>query len=210
MPHSTTSSALTATLLILGSFAVAPSDTRADVYATTSAVGIAPTQSMFGTAFVHEDADQGHEYRFVGQMLGTAYADRLRLGAEIELSNYDTELAGLPGIQVKSYNIRARLRVVPFPNSFSPYCGAGLGIDILRFNEDQIESVISDYRVDKFGLAIGGVGFVGVQLPISGNVTLYAEGRAAAAFDLFSAADVEMGGGIYEGFGGMAGLRMRF
>jgi hypothetical protein len=70
--------------------------------------------------------------------------------------------------------------------------------------------VISNYHVDKFGIAIGGVGFVGVQLPIAEDVTLYAEGRAAASFDLFSAADVEMGAGIYDGFGGLAGLRMRF
>jgi len=211
MPNKSLAATLASTTfaLLLGS-SVAATDARADVYASTTNFANAPTHYIPGTGFVAKGEDQGHRYRFIGQMLGTAYADRVRLGAEIELSKYEAELAGLPAIQVKSYNIRALLQFVFFPNQLSPYCGGGLGVEVMRFDDDQVESVISRYQVDKFGIAMGGVGFIGVQLPVTENVTLYAEGRASAAFQLFSAADVEMGAGIYDGLGGLAGLRMRF
>ena len=204
--------ALVAATLVAATFLLAlrPSDVRADVYAGATGTGLAPTHHTPLSGFAPKEDDQGHRYRFIGRMLGTAYTDRLRLGAEVELSKYETMLAGLPGIQVKSYNIRAVLQIIPFPDQLSPYVGAGLGVDVMRLDDDMVESVITNYQIDKFGIAMGGVGFVGVQLPVNEYVTLFAEGRAAGAFEVFDAADVEMGAGIYDGYGGIAGLRMRF
>ena len=163
-----------------------------------------------GGAFAPKDDDIGHRYKFLGRSLVNAYDDRIFLGAEIELSKYSTMLAGLPGIQVKSYNIRTVLQIVPWPDRISPYFGAGLGVDVMRLDEDMVESVIQGMRVDNFGIRMGGVGFVGLQIPMSSGITLFAEGRAAAAFQVIDEPDVEMGAGIFDGVGAIGGLRMRF
>ena len=161
-------------------------------------------------AFAPSDDDIGHRYKFLGRSLVSAFGDRLEIGAEIELSKYSTMLAGLPGIQVKSYNIRTVLLFVPWPDRVSPYVGTGLGVDVMRLDDDMVESVIQQMRVDNFGIRMGGVSFLGIQLPVARDAVLFAEGRAAAAFQVIDATDVEMGAGIFEGVGAIAGLRMRF
>lgn len=161
-------------------------------------------------AFAPNDDDIGHRYKFLGRSLETSFGDRLFIGAEIELSKYSTMLAGLPGVQIKSYNIRTVLQFVPFPDHISPYVGTGLGVDVMRLDDDMVESVIQQIRVDNFGIRMAGVSFIGIQLPVADGLLLYAEGRAAAAFQVIDAPDVEMGQGIFEGVGGVAGLRMRF
>lgn len=155
------------------------------------------------------DDDRGHRYQFI-QLLGTGYSDHVRLGGELELSKYETMLAGLPAIQVKSYSLRGVLQIVAWPNQLSPYFGGAIGINVLRLDEDSIESVISSMKIDNFGISIGGVGFVGIQMPISREASLFTEARAGAVFDVIDRASVQMGIGGLDGFSGMTGLRMRF
>ena len=155
------------------------------------------------------DDDRGHRYQFI-QLLGTGYSDLVRLGGELELSRYETMLAGLPGIQVKSYNLRGVLQVIAWPNQLSPYFGGAFGVNVLRLDEDSIESVISSIEIDNFGISLGGVGFVGVQMPISRDLSLFTEARVGAVFNVIDRASVQMGIGGLEGYSGMTGLRMRF
>ena len=83
-------------VIVLGMLsAIAPTGARADAATTAGIDAFAPTAE-----------DEGHRYRFRGRLLGTAFSDRLSLGGEIEFAKYETMLAGLPGIQVKSYNLR--------------------------------------------------------------------------------------------------------
>lgn len=153
--------------------------------------------------------DRGHRYRFI-QLLGSAYSDHIRLGGEIELSKYETILAGLPGIQVKSYNLRGALQIVAWPNQLSPYFGGAVGVNVLRLDDDAIESVITSMKIDNFGISLGGLAFVGIQLPVSRNLSLFTEARVGAVFDVIDEASVEMGIGGLDGYSGMTGLRLRF
>jgi len=176
-----------------------PLGAGADMFASA---GVSPS--------INADEDRGHEYRFMGQLLGTAYSDRLRIGGEIERAKYDTELAGLPGIQVKSYNLRGIVEFVAFPNRLSPYCGGGVGVNVLRLDDDAIENVITTMKIDNFGIALGGFAFAGLQLPITRDVLLFSEFRVGAVFDVLDKADVQMGILGLEGHSSITGLRMRF
>lgn len=162
------------------------------------------------TAFQQTEEDRGHRYRFMGRLLGTAFSDRVRVGGEIELGKYETMLAGLPGIQVKSYDLRGVMQVILWPNRLSPYFGAAVGVNVLRLDDDAIESVITTMKIDNFGIALGGQAFVGIQLPIAPDVSLFTEARAGAVFDVIDPASVEMGVRGLDGYSGMTGLRMRF
>jgi hypothetical protein len=162
------------------------------------------------TAFQQTEEDRGHRYRFMGRLLGTAFADRVRVGGEIELGKYETMLAGLPGIQVKSYDLRGVMQVILWPNHLSPYFGGAVGVHVIRLDDDAIESVITSMKIDNFGIALGGQAFVGIQLPITPDVSLFTEARAGAVFDVIDPASVEMGVRGLDGYSGMTGLRMRF
>ena len=155
------------------------------------------------------DDDRSHRYQFI-QLLGTGYSDHVRLGGELELSKYEAMIAGLPAIEVKSYNLRGVLQIVAWPNQLSPYFGGAFGVNVLRLDEDAIESVISSMEIDNFGISLGGVGFVGIQMPISRDLSLFTEARAGAVFNVIDRASVQMGIGGLDGYSGMTGLRMRF
>jgi hypothetical protein len=187
-------------VLVLGALSSLPTSAGADSYASSGP----------GSSFAMSEEDRGHRYRFMGQLLGTAYSDRLLIGGEIELGKYETILAGMPGIQVKSYNLRGVVQVVAWPDRLSPYIGGAVGVNVLRLDEDAVESVISSVEIDNFGISLGGVAFVGIQLPISRDLSLFTEARVGALFDVIDPASVEMGIGGLDGYSGMTGLRMRF
>jgi len=191
--------ALVAALLTGVLVAAMPLGARADMFASG---GISPS--------IYADEDRGHQYRFMHHLLGTAYSGRIRIGGEIELAKYDTELAGLPGIQVKSYNLRGLVEFVAFPNRLSPYWGGGVGVNVMRLDDDAIENVITTMEIDNFGIALGGFAFAGLQVPISRDVLLFTEFRIGAVFDVLDKADVQMGVLGLEGHSGITGLRMRF
>jgi len=173
------------------------------VSAQTFAAGDVDLSSNF-------DEDQGHRYRFRGRLIGTAFSERVRVGGEFEIGKYETALAGLPPVQVKSYDVRGFLQVVAWPYRPSPYFGVAVGMNTLRLDDDAVENLISSMKVDDVGIALGGVGFVGFQVPLGRGAFLFSEGRAGAVFDVTDPASVEMGVGNLDGFSGIAGLRMRF
>lgn len=173
------------------------------VAAQTFAAGDVDLSSNF-------DEDRGHRYRFRGQLIGTAFSERVRVGGEFEIGKYETALAGLPPVQVKSYDVRGVLQVVAWPHRASPYFGVAFGVNTLRLDDDAVENLISSVKIDNFGIALGGVGFVGFQVPLARGAFLFSEGRVGAVFDVIDPASVEMGVGNLDGFSGVAGLRMRF
>ena len=156
------------------------------------------------------DEDRGHRYRFRGQLLGTAFSERLRIGGEFEVGKYETMLAGLPPVQVKSYDVRAVVQVVAWPHRPSPYVGVAVGVNTLRLDDEAVENLISSMNIDDFGIALGGLGFVGFQFPLSDDTFFFSEARVGGVLDVIDPSSLEMGGGNLDGVSGMAGLRMRF
>lgn len=154
-------------------------------------------------------ADQGSS--FVGQLLGGGFGDRLRLGGEFEYRRYEIELFDLEGVGVQSYDVRAVLQAVPFPDGISPYGGIGIGLQIVDLSDDRIDDALrgAGVDVDTVGFAAGGIGFLGLQGPLGDHVSLFIEGRASLAFDAdenLDALDASDLGAVT----GMAGIRVRF
>lgn len=156
------------------------------------------------------DEDRGHRYHFRGQLIATAFSERIRIGGEFEVAKYETTLAGLPPIQVKSYDLRGVVQVVAWPNRASPYVGVAVGVNTLRLDDDAVENLISSMKIDDFGISLGGIGFVGFQFPLSDDMLLFSEARAGAVLEVIDPSSIEMGVGNLDGFSGVAGFRMRF
>jgi hypothetical protein len=140
----------------------------------------------------------------------TALAGRLHLGAEFGRGEYQAALPALPAIDVRTYELHATLRLVAFPGSISPYAGLSFGVDATRFNGAAIESTWSSLGVDSFGIAVAGIGFVGLELPLTDRLALFGEGRAGVAYDLANNSALTLGARPLQGIGGAAGLRMSF
>ncbi len=149
---------------------------------------------------------------FAGQILGSGFGDRLRLGGELEVRSYEIGLPGLDGIGVRSYDLRALLQVVPFPRHLSPYAGLGVGLELLDLEDRRLEAALAAAGLDAepIGLAAGGVGFLGLALPLGPNFSVFAEGRAGLSFDLLSGGAAEPDAGDLGAVTGMAGLQLRF
>lgn len=181
----------------------------AAVPATAGADGFTPTPV---TPEDYEDLvdDLGHKYKFKGRALGSAFSEHLQYGGAMEFSKYETDLVGLPGIQIKSYDFRGEFRLVAFPNRLSPYCGGGVWIDVLRLDADAVENVITSLQVDNFEIQLSGLLFAGVQLPVTDELLLFTEARLGGVADVIDRSSVQMGIGPLEGYGGYAGMRMRF
>ena len=126
------------------------------------------------------------------------------------MGKYETTLAGLPPIQVKSYDLRGVVQVVAWPNRPSRYVGVAVGVNTLRLDDDAVENLISSMEIDDFGITLGGIGFVGFQIPLNDEMLLFSEARAGAVLEVIDPSSIEMGVGNLDGFSGMAGFRMRF
>ena len=149
---------------------------------------------------------------FAGQVLASGLGDRLRLGGELEFRSYEVDLLGLDGIGLHSYDLRAIAQIVPFPRHFSPYAGLGIGVELLELDDPRLEAALAaaGFRSDAWGLAAGGVAFLGLGLPLGEHFSLFAEGRAGLSFDLVGDQDVNLKPGDLGAVTGMAGLRLRF
>lgn len=146
----------------------------------------------------------------VGQILGHAVQERLRLGGEFEYAHHKTDLLGVTEIDVDAYKLRAVLQIVAFPNRPTPYVGFGLGFDVMRYDNRTLAAEYSRVDVDRFGLGAGGVGFVGLQLPATRHFDLFAETRAGLSWKLVDDAAVDMGDAQLGGWSTLAGVRLRF
>jgi hypothetical protein len=149
---------------------------------------------------------------FAGQILASGLGDRLRLGGELEFRSYEVEMLGLDGIGVRSYDLRAIAQIVPFPRHFSPYAGLGVGVDLLELDDQRLEAALAaaGLHSDAYGLAAGGIAFLGLGLPLGEHFSLFAEGRAGLSFDLVGDQDADLEPGDLGAVTGMAGMRLRF
>jgi hypothetical protein len=149
---------------------------------------------------------------FAGHVLASGLGDRLRLGGELEYRSYEVDLLGIDGIGVRSYDLRALAAIVPFPHHFSPYAGLGVGVELLELDDQRLEAALAaaGFDSDAYGLAAGGIAFLGLGLPLGDHFSLFAEGRAGLSFDILGDQEADLGPSDLGAFTGMAGVRLRF
>lgn len=146
----------------------------------------------------------------IGQVLGSIFSERLRIGGEVEYSSYQTDTVGLDDVGVTSYNGRAIVQFVPFPTTLSPYLGLGAGLNVVELDDDRLDRVHSSVDKKAIGVGIGGIGFAGVHVPLGTRLSLFGEARAGVSFNANDELDQALGSDRLGGFSGMAGMRVSF
>lgn len=151
-------------------------------------------------------------YSVVGQLMGSAFSDHVRLGVEFEYQSYETEILGLAGIDVNSYSLRGVAQFVLLPEKISPYLGIAYGFNLIEVDDDRVDAAFaaSGVDVDAFGVGTGGLLFLGLQVPLAEHFALFAEGRAGIATELTDAFDHQVKSKNLSGYTGMAGVRLSF
>lgn len=151
-------------------------------------------------------------YSAVGQLTGSVFSDRLRLGIEFEYQDFDTEILGVKDIDVNSYSLRAVAKLVLFPKKISPYAGVAYGLDLIQVDDERVDDAFGAIGVDvhTFGLGTGGLAFLGLQLPVGEHFALFAEARAAIATELTDSFDDQFEPKNLSGYSGMAGVQLSF
>lgn len=170
---------------------------QADLHITGGVGGLVPWRGEVG-------------YSSIGQVLGSIFSERLRIGGEVEYRSYQTTSVGADDLGVTSYDGRAIVQIVPFPATISPYIGLGAGLNVVELDDDRLNRVHSATDKKAIGVGIGGIGFAGVHVPMGHRVSLFGEARAGVAFDANDQLDQALGSKRLGGFSGMAGMRVSF
>jgi hypothetical protein len=119
------------------------------------------------------------------QLLGSG-SEKFRFGGEIEYRRYDSSIFGVDDVGFDSGSIRAIAQYHLWPDSsIDPYVGAGFGADFNVIDADKVERELEARgnafaSVQEFGVGLGLLGLVGVEVPLTPAVALFAEGRAPA------------------------------
>ncbi|MCG8588471.1 MAG: porin family protein [Proteobacteria bacterium] len=178
-----------------------PTAAAADLHLGAGAGGVVPWDS---------DADPG--YSLLGQISGGGFGDRLRIGGELEYREYEVELLGVDDVSVDTYDLRLTLQFVFFPETLSPYVGAGAGLTLIDLDDKRVEDGLAAAGVDveAFGVAAGAIAFAGVQLPLGSVFSLWTEARTSIAFDVTGDGNEDLNPSDLGAFTGAAGVRLSF
>lgn len=138
-----------------------------------------------------------------------------RIGVELEYRNYETELFNTKDIDTQAYILRGIGQYFFRSHGISPYMGLGINLTLNVFDESEIEKKRPSINVkgDK-GIGYGVMGLLGVEVPMGQRVSIFAEGRVSADFQLTryknesgkNKIDVEN----LSGLTGLAGIRLHF
>jgi hypothetical protein len=127
--------------------------------------------------------DSGHQAQF--ELLGVSPSGRFRIGGEFTYREFDTRVFDVKDVEVDAYSVDLLMHFVPNPGGFTPYFGVGLGLQANDFRKRDIQlgNPALDVR-DDIGLGFAVLGLLGLELPISPDVALFAEGRLNLAYQI--------------------------
>ena len=158
------------------------------------------------------DPDNDTGLSVAGSITGGGFGDRLRIGGEFEFRDTETEILSVSGVDTRTYDIRAIVQFVPFPNYLSPYVGLGIGLQIIHLDDDRIENfaTANGASIGAVGLGTGAVAMVGLNVPLTSDVDLFVEGRTDISVELTDNFEDALQPKDLSTFTGMLGLRLNF
>jgi len=146
----------------------------------------------------------------VVQVLSALTDSNLRVGGEIEYRGYKTEIFDVDDVGIDTISLRAVVQYVLLKEPIRPYIGAGLGLGFNIIDGDKVEEERDDLSIiTDFGVGVGVLGLVGVEVPLGQTVALFAEARAGADFQLTGESG-ELDAVNLGGVSGLGGIRFRF
>jgi len=126
---------------------------------------------------------RGQQAQF--EFLAASPTGHLRLGGEFTYRHFDTRLFGVNDVEVDSYGVDVMLHYVFNPHGFTPYVGAGIGLQANDLSKRDLVRANSAYDVrDDIGLGFGFFGLLGVEIPVGPKAALFAEGRLNLAYQV--------------------------
>jgi hypothetical protein len=162
--------------------------------------------------FVPWQGDAGYSLSL--QLLGSGASGRSRWGGEFEYRSFESRIVGVSDVDVESYILRGMWQHHFRPDALvTPYIGLGLGVSVNVVDDGKVDSTKGRNVRGSTGAGLDGIFLLGVRatLPGAEYMSLFAEGRVGAGFDVSdrndeSGAEVENMGGA----SGSAGIRFRF
>ncbi len=137
-----------------------------------------------------------------------------RFGVELEFRKYETELLKAKDVDTKSFILRGVGQYFFRPHGISPYIGLGINLAINVFDKDDIERQRSINVKRGWGFGYGIMGLLGVEVPVSGGLVFFGEGRVSGDFQI---SQFERRSGkdrirvdSLSGLTGMGGIRIRY
>jgi len=149
----------------------------------------------------------------LGQLMRQV-SPKIRLGGEFEFRDYKAEVFKVNNVDTQSFILRGIGLFFLRPEGVSPYIGAGLGLSVNSFDENQVEKKRPSFKVKTdLGVGFGVLALAGVEVPVGDRLAFFAEGRVSADFQVTKTdksggddTDIENIGGIT----GLGGIRLRF
>ncbi len=146
------------------------------------------------------------------RVLADKLGDRLRVGAELAVRDYHVATVAMDDVRVSRYSGRAVVQVVAFPHTVTPYAGFGVGFELLDIAGEAAQAALRNAGVEVQESAVGarGAAFLGLQVPVLPELSLFAEGRAGLAFELNREFENALAPDDIGSVSGFAGMRLAF
>ena len=127
-------------------------------------------------------------------------SQHVSVGGELEYNH----LGGSGGASLENITTRGLVRYTWLPGAVHPYVGAGAGVGVHVLHGSDIPGWVTS-AVAATGPSIGILGLAGLDVPVSQQVSLFAEGRISGDFGVGSLAGSQLGG-----VAGTSGARIHF
>jgi len=171
--------------------------------------------------FVQVPGAHGHQAQL--ELLAESPSGHFRIGGEFVHRQFDTRVFDVKGVEVNSYSFDLLMHYVLNPGGLTPYLGAGIGLQANDLSKRDLKRASSALDVrDDVGLGYGLFGLLGLELPISRDAVLFAEGRLNLAYQITGRNGARVYADYYKdgvdktavedlgGGSGVFGLRVRF
>jgi hypothetical protein len=174
-----------------------------------------------GGYFAPWQGEHGHQAQL--ELLAESPSGHFRIGGEFVHRQFDTRVFDVKSVEVNSYSFDLLMHYVLNPGGLTPYLGAGIGLQANDLSKRDLKRASSALDVrDDVGLGYGLFGLLGLELPISRDAVLFAEGRLNLAYQITGRNGARVYADYYKdgvdktavedlgGGSGVFGLRVRF